>query len=154
MRKVCVMQRVRMLLVLMSAALVMSPPFAWSQVDASTHESVRAQDERVDVLETVHVNGLKLNRDQQLGPVPTYTPWPTMPRELQRQKIDDSMKARILVSKTGETTLVVLVPAKNRRINLAGIHALKQWKFDPQMKGDEFVDGEVTISIDFRTHEP
>ena len=147
------MKRFRMVLVMMSAVLVMSPPFVWNRVDASTHESDHLEDEEVEVLETVHVHGLKLNKDRQLGPVAKYTPWPTMPRELQGQEVDDWMKARILVSKTGETTLVVLVPAKNRRINLAGVHALKRWTFDPQMNGDGPVDGEVTIRLHFKTQE-
>ncbi len=155
------MKHVRMLLVMISALLAMSSPFVWSQADDSTHGHVNdanheldhLEDEQVAVLETVHVHGFKLNKDQQLGPVPKHTPWPTMPPELQGQEVDDWMKARILVSKTAETTLVVLVPAKNRRINLASVHALKQWTFDPQMNGDDFVDGEVTIRIHFRTHE-
>ena len=147
------MKHVRMFLVMVSALLAMSPPFVWSQAEASTHESDHLEDEQVEVLETVHVHGLKLNKDQHLGPVPKYTPWPTMPPELQGQQVDDWMKARILVSKTAETTLVVLVPAKDRRINLAGIHALEQWTFDPQMNGDDPVDGELTIRLHFRTHK-
>lgn len=147
------MKHVRMLLVMISALLAMSPPFVWSKVAASTHELDHLEDEQVDVLETVHVHGLKLNKDQQLGPVPKYTPWPTMPPSLQGQEVDDWMKARILVSKAAETTLVVLVPAKNRLINLAGVYALKQWRFDPQMNGDEPVDGELTVRLHFRTQE-
>ncbi len=155
------MKPVRMFLVMASALLVMSPLFVWSQVgdsthghgDGPTHELDHLEDEQVEVLETVHVHGLKLNKDQQLGPVPKYTPWPTMPPALQGQEIDDWMKARILVSKTAETTLVVLVPAKKRLINLAGVQALKQWTFDPQMNGDDFVDGELTVRLHFRTQE-
>lgn len=147
------MKHVRMFLVMISALLAMSPPFVWSQVDASTHELDHSEDEQVAVLDTVHVHGLKLNKDQQLGPVPTYTPWPTMPPALQGQVVDDWMKARFLVSKTAETTLVVLVPAKNRRINLAGVQALKQWTFDPQMNGDDPIDGELTVRLHFRTQE-
>lgn len=154
MKKIDRMKHVRMFLVMASALLVMSLSFVWNQVDASTHELDHLEDEQVEVLETVHVHGLKLNKDQQLGPVPKYTPWPTMPPELQGQEVDDWMKARILVSKTAETTLVVLVPAKHRRINLAGVHALKKWTFDPQMNGDDFVDGELTVRIHFRTHAP
>jgi hypothetical protein len=30
--------------------------------------------------------------------------------------------------------------------------ALSQWTFDPQMKGDEPVDGELTVRIHYRTH--
>ena len=147
------MKHVRMFLVIMSALLATSPPFVWSQVDASTHELDHLEDEQVEVLETVHVHGFKLNKDQQLGPVPKYTPWPTMPPALQGHEVDDWMKARILVSKAAETTLVVLVPAKNRLINLAGVHALKQWTFDPQMNGGDPVDGELTVRIHFRTQE-
>ena len=147
------MKPVRMFLVAMNVLLAMSPLFVWSQIDASTHELDHLEDEHVEVLETVHVHGLRLNKDQQLGPVPTYTPWPTMPPSLQGQEVDDWMKARILVSKAAETTLVVLVPAKNRLINLASVQALKQWTFDPQMNGDDFVDGELTVRLHFRTHE-
>lgn len=147
------MKSARMFLVMMSALLAMSPPFVWSQVDTSTHELDHLEDEQVEVLDTVHVHGLKLNKDQQLGPVPKYTPWPTMPPSLQGQVVDEWMKARILVSKTARTTLVVLVPAKNRLINLAGVQALKQWTFDPQMNGDDFVDGELTVRLHFRTQE-
>ena len=155
------MKHVRMFLVVMSALLAISPSFVWGQVDASTHNHVddathaldHLEDEQVEVLETVHVHGFKLNKNQQLGPVPKYTPWPTMPPELKGQEVDDWMKARILVSKTAETTLVVLVPAKNRRINLSGVQALKQWTFDPQMNGDDPVDGELTVRLHFRTQE-
>ncbi|MDE0144465.1 MAG: hypothetical protein OXI53_08205 [Nitrospira sp.] len=147
------MKSVRMFLVMMSPLLAMSPPFVWSKVDASTHELDHLEDEQVEVLETVHVHGLRLNKDQQLGPVPKYTPWPTIPPALEGQEVDDWLKARILVSKMAQTTLVVLVPAKNRLINLAGVQALKQWTFDPQMNGDDPVDGELTVRIHFRTHE-
>ena len=155
------MKHVRMVLVMASALLVMSPPFVWSQVgdsthghvDDPTHELDHLEDEQVEVLETVHVHGFRLNKDQQLGPIPKYTPWPTMPPALQGQAVDEWMKARILVSKTAETTLVVLVPAKNRLINLAGVQALKQWTFDPQMNGDDPIDGELTVRIHFRTQE-
>lgn len=153
MKKICVMKHVRTFLVMMSALLAMTPSFVWGQVDASTHELDHLEDERVAVLETVHVHGLKLNKDQQLGPVPKYTPWPTMPPSLQGQEVDEWMKARILVSKTAETTLVVLVPAKNRLINLAGVQALKQWTFDPQMNGDDPIDGELTVRLHFKTQE-
>ncbi len=153
MKKIFRMKHVRMLLVMASALLAMSPLSVWSQVDDPTHELDHSEDEQVEVLETVHVHGFRLNKDQQLGPVPKYTPWPTMPPELQGQEVDDWMKARILVSRTAETTLVVLVPAKNRRINLAGVQALEQWTFDPQMNGDDPVDGELTVRLHFKTQE-
>ena len=122
-----------------------------SQEDRSTHESDHFEDEDVETLETVHVHGLKLNKDQQLGPVPKFTPWPTMPPSLSGQEIDDWMKIRVLVSKTANTTVVVLEPAQHRQLTLAGLHALKQWTFDPQMDGDDPIDGELTIRIHFRT---
>lgn len=153
MKEGCRMKCVGIFLVAMNVLLAMSPLYVWSQVDASTHELDHLEDEQVEVLETVHVHGFKLNKDQQLGPVPKYTPWPTIPPALEGQEIDDWLKARILVSKMAQTTLVVLVPAKNRLINLAGVQALKQWTFDPQMNGDDPVDGGLTVRIHFRTHE-
>ena len=74
-----------------------------------------------------------------------------MPTSLNGKELDDWMKIRILVSKTAKTTVVVLQPAQHRQLNLAGLSALKQWTFDPQMKGDNLVDGELTVRIHFRT---
>ena len=121
------------------------------QFDQSTHEADHLEDENVEVLETVHVHGLKLNKDQQLGPVPKYTPWPIIPPALVGREIDDWMKIRILVSKTAQATAVVLQPARDRQLNVAGLHALKQWTFDPQMDDENPVDGELTVRIHFRT---
>lgn len=128
-------------------------PTSWvfAQSDRSTHESDHFEDEEVETLEMVHVHGLKLNKDQQLGPVPKFTPWPTMPPSLTGQEIDDWMKIRVLVSESAKTTVVVLQPAHHRQLNLAGLHALKQWTFDPQMDGDDPIDGELTVRIHFRT---
>lgn len=146
--------RLSLFVVCVMASLGLPVPSGWCDTNAATHESDHLADEDIPVLEPVHVHGLRLNTDQQRGPVPTYTPWPTMPPSLQGQTIDDWMKVRILVSKTAETTVVVLEPAKNRQLNMAGLQTLQQWEFDPQMQGDDFVDGALTVRIHFRTPEP
>ena len=111
-------------------------------------------DHSEDVLELpeVHVHGLPLNRDQQRGPVPKATPWPAIPPALDGKELDDWMKVRMLVSKGATVTVVVLEPAKHRELTIAGMVALKQWTFDPQLKDDEPIDGELTVRIHFRTH--
>jgi hypothetical protein len=118
--------------------------------DEATHE----MDHSEDVLELpeVHVHGLPLNRDQQRGPVPKATPWPVIPHGLDGKELDDWMKVRMLVSKGATVTVVVLEPAKHRELTIAGMAALKQWTFDPQLKDDEPIDGELTVRIHFRTH--
>jgi hypothetical protein len=118
--------------------------------DDATHES----DHEEDVLELpeVHVHGLPLNQDQQRAPVPKVTPWPAIPPGLDGKELDDWMKVRMLVSKGAVVTVVVLEPAKHRELTIAGMVALSQWTFDPQLKGDEPVDGELTVRIHFRTH--
>ncbi len=117
--------------------------------DRATHQS----DHEEDVLELpeVHVHGLPLNKDQQLGPVPKSTPWPAIPPVLDGKVIDDWMKARLLVTKETKVTVVVLEPAKHRELTQAGISALSKWTFDPQMRGDDPIDGELTVRIHFRT---
>jgi len=117
--------------------------------DEATHE----MDHSEDVLELpeVHVHGLPLNRDQQRGPVPRATPWPAIPPALDGKELDDWMKVRMLVSKGATVTVVVLEPAKHRELTIAGMAALKQWTFDPQLKDDEPIDGELTVRIHFRT---
>jgi len=117
--------------------------------DEATHGS----DHQEDILELpeVHVHGLPLNKDQQLGPVAKSTPWPGIPASLDGKELDDWMKARMLISKDAKVTVVILEPCKHRELTLAGINALNRWTFDPQMKGDNPVDGELTVRIHFRT---
>ena len=119
--------------------------------DEATHESDHAEDTDVLELPEVHVHGIPLNKDQQLGPVAKSTPWPGIPSSLDGKELDDWMKARLLVSKDAKVTVVVLEPAKHRELTAAGIVALSKWTFDPQMKGDEMIDGELTVRIHFRT---
>jgi hypothetical protein len=117
--------------------------------DRATHHSDHDED-AIDIPE-VHVHGIPLNKDQQRAPVPRSTPWPTIPRALEGRELDDWMKARFLVTKDSRITVVVLEPAKNRELTLSGLAALNRWTFDPQMRGDEPVDGELTVRIHFRT---
>ena len=133
-----------------SASLCFFPAAAYAAAgDEATHET----DHHDDILELpeVHVHGLSLNKDQQLGPVAKSTPWPGIPSSLDGKELDDWMKARMLVSKDATVTVVVLEPAKHRELTLAGIAALSQWTFEPQMKGDDPIDGELTVRIHFRT---
>lgn len=135
-------------LVLLCVLFFTAPAYAVVGDDA-THES----DHEEDVLELpeVHVHGLTLNKDQQLGPVAKLTPWPGVPTSLEGQELDDWMKVRLLVSKEAKVTVVVLEPCKHRALTTAGVTALGKWTFDPQMKGDDLVDGELTVRIHFRT---
>jgi hypothetical protein len=133
------------LLVFLSLSLNLSLA---AEGDRATHDS--DHDEDVVLLPPVHVHGIPLNKDQQLGPVPTYTPWPAVPPVLEGKVIDDWMKARFMVAKDATIDVVVLEPCKYRELTGAGLAALKQWKFDPQMRGEELVDGELTVRIHFR----
>ncbi|HJU04746.1 MAG TPA: energy transducer TonB [Nitrospiraceae bacterium] len=135
---------------LVAVAALLWPGFALAaEADRATHQS--DHDEDVLELPEVHVHGLPLNKDQQLGPVPTFTPWPKIPPSLDGQELDDWMKARFIVAKDAQFTVIILEPAKHRELTSAGMSALKRWKFDPKMKGDEPVDGELTVRIHFRT---
>jgi hypothetical protein len=139
------------LIAILSSALLLSLPADGIAVegDRATHDS----DHQEDVLELpeVHVHGVPLNKDQQLGPVPKSTPWPAIPPSLEGTVIDDWMKVRMLVTGEAKVTVVVLEPAKHRELTQAGIAALKKWTFDPQMKGEDPIEGELTVRIHFRT---
>jgi len=119
--------------------------------DEATHEADHALDADIIELPEIHVHGLPLNKDQQLGPVPKSTPWPAVPSSLDGKPLDDWMKARLLVSKDGKVTVVVLEPAKHRELTIAGMIALNKWTFDPQMQGEDTIDGELTVRIHFRS---
>lgn len=119
--------------------------------DSANHSSDHEEDAQIETLPAVHVHGLRLNKDQQLGPVPQRTPWPNIPATLDGQALDDWLKARILVSKDSDVTVVILQPAAHRELTQASLQALQQWTFLPQMEGDLPVDGEVSLRIHFRT---
>lgn len=144
----CVRLTVRSLLICIALALF---PTSSSAIvgDEATHESDHQED--IVELPEVHVHGLPLNKDQQLGPVPKSTPWPGIPPALDGAVIDDWMKARMLVSKESEVTVVILEPCRHRELTAAGMAALRKWTFDPQMQGDVPVDGELTVRIHFHT---
>ena len=126
------------------------PETLWAvEGDGATHHS--DHDEDVLELPEVHVHGVPLNKDQQLGPVAKTTPWPAIPSSLDGKPLDDWMKARLLVSKDRTVTVVVLEPCRHRELTQAGISALNKWTFEPQMRGDDPVDGELTVRIHFRT---
>ena len=112
-------------------------PLPNNKKEHPTHQSDHIDDEVVDTLPAVHVHGLRLNKDQQLGPVPQQTPWPSIPLSLEGKELDDWMKARILVTKEAKVTVIILEPAKHRELTLAGLSSLKQWTFLPQMKEDD-----------------
>ncbi|MCA9467143.1 MAG: hypothetical protein KC643_17100, partial [Nitrospira sp.] len=90
------------------------PGWAADSSDFPTHHFDHDADAQVDTLPMVHVHGFRLNKDQQQGPVPQKTPWPTVPPSLVGEELDDWLKARILVSKDGESTVVILHPATHR----------------------------------------
>ncbi|MCS6290489.1 MAG: hypothetical protein H8K10_16155 [Nitrospira sp.] len=81
------------------AALTISdlPVAVWAVTgDEATHEADHALDADIIELPEVHVHGLPLNKDQQVGPVPKSTPWPAIPSSLDGKPLDDWMKARLL----------------------------------------------------------
>ena len=121
------------------------------QQGSSTHHSDHEEDELVETLPIVHVHGLRLNKNQQVGPVPQTTPWPTIPSPLESKELDDWLKARFLVNQNGDATVVILQPAAHRELTQVSLEALKEWTFLPQMDGDHPVEGEVSIRIHFRT---
>lgn len=133
-------------------ALCLSPVSVYALTgDEATHEADHALDVDIIELPEVHVHGLPLNKDQQLGPVPKSTPWPAVPSSLDGKPLDDWMKARLLVSKDAKVSVVVLEPAKHRELTVAGMIALNRWTFAPQMRGDDPIDGELTVRIHFRS---
>lgn len=87
-------------LMIVSGVMCLSPVAVWAVTgDEATHEADHALDADIIELPEVHVHGLPLNKDQQVGPVPKATPWPAIPSSLDGKPLDDWMKARLLVSK-------------------------------------------------------
>jgi len=138
---------------ILAGCIVATTPYVVlsEQLDVSTHVSDHDEDAQVETLPMVHVHGLRLNKDQQVGPVPQKTPWPTIPGSLEGKELDDWLKARFLVNRDGEATVVILQPAAHHELTQMSLQALNKWTFLPQMDGDQPVEGEVSIRIHFRT---
>jgi hypothetical protein len=139
----------RLLLALTVVAWLCPGPGSADEGDRATHHSDHDEDV-LDVPE-VHVHGIPLNKDQQVGPVPKATAWPKVPASLAGVELDDWMKARFLIGKDASVMVVILEPAKHRELTTVGLAALQQWTFAPQMRGDEPIDSELTVRIHFRT---
>ena len=116
--------------------------------DEATHETDHHED--VVELPEVHVHGLPLNKDQQLGPVPKSTPWPASAslRWKRTRRLDESAHAGFQGCESDRRG-VGTGQASGTHHRRHG--ALKKWAFDPQLKGDKPVDGELTVRIHFRT---
>jgi len=125
--------------------------FAASDAEKATHRSDHAEDDEVLTLEPIHIHGLPLNRDRQKGPITNQVPFLEVPPSLAGKDLDDWMKVRVLVDKAGNSTVVVLEPAKHRELTLAALGTIEKWKWEPQLRVDDPIDGEVTIRVHFRT---
>ena len=125
--------------------------FAASEADKATHQSDHAEDDQVIQLDPIHIHGLPLNRDRQKGPVTNQVPFLETPPSLAGKELDDWLKLRVIVDKAGNSTVVVLEPAKHRELTLAALTTIQKWKWEPQLKEDDPIDGEVTIRVHFRT---
>ncbi len=66
-------------------------------------------------------------------------------------ELDDWLKTRFLIDKSGKGTVVILQPATHHALTQASLRVLKQWTFLLQMDGDDPVEGEVSVRIHFRT---
>ena len=103
--------------------------------DEATHEADHALDAEIIGCPEVHVHGLPLNKDQQVGPVPKSTPWPAIPlvagREASR-RLDEGALARVKRS-AGDGGRVGI--GQTSRLTIAGIIALNKWTFAPAAQG-------------------
>ena len=102
-------------------------------------------------LPEVHVHGLPLNKDQQLGPVRqihTLARHSSCARRQGSRRLDESPHDGL---KRCESDGGRPGAGKHRELTIVGMAALNKWTFDPQLKGDEPVDGELTVRIHFRT---
>ena len=143
--------RVWLLLIVLVSLLCVSPVLAAGDADRSTHQSDHSEDEEIIQLDPIHVHGLPLNRDRQKGPVTNQVPYLQAPPSLAGKELDDWMKVRVVVDKSGKSTVVVLEPAKHRELTSAALTTIEKWKWEPQLREDEPIDGEVTIRVHFRT---
>ncbi len=123
--------RIFWLMVAMSVLVTIPTVVFPEQSDFPTHHSEHEDDAQVDTLPMDHVHGLRINKDQQLGPVPLKTPWPIIPSQLAGKELDDWLKARFRVSKNGAATVVKLQPAAHHELTQEGLLALEQWTFFP-----------------------
>ena len=143
------MRRRSLFLGLCAVLVLPAAAFSAGDSDRATHQSDHAEDP-VILLEPIHIHGLPLNRDQQLGPITNQAPPLEVPPPLVGKELDDWLKVRVLVARDGKATVVILEPPKHRELAGAVLQTISKWKFEPQMRGDEPIDGELNFRIHFR----
>jgi TonB family protein len=80
-------------------------------------------------------------------PVPRFTAQPVYPFELRQSGISGQTVVKVVVDSNGDVQNASIVKSTHRELEAATLEAVKQWKFDPGMKGGKNVN--TTIQVPF-----
>ena len=87
---------------------------------------------------------------QQMGARTLYQPKPVMPEDLRDETIHTVVMARFHISADGSTTVELIKPAPNPRVNQLVLNTLKTWRFFPAIQAGKPVASvqDVKVAID------
>jgi protein TonB len=74
---------------------------------------------------------------------------PTYPTELRGRKLEGEVTLIFIVDSTGRVTTPKAVKSNNRAFEKPAVDALKQWKFEPGLKGGQRVPCRMRVSMKF-----
>ena len=83
------------------------------------------------------------------GPKILYQPMPKIPDDLRREAFSTSAMARFHVAADGSTTVELLTPSQNPRLNHILLETLKTWKFAPATQGGNATESNFDIRVHF-----
>jgi protein TonB len=79
-------------------------------------------------------------------------PLPAIPDELREEALNAAATARFHIAVDGSTTVELVKPTQNPRLNRLLLDALKHWKFFPAMKDGKPVSSEEVLVIRVLVH--
>ena len=77
---------------------------------------------------------------------------PQFPEEAKKEGKTGEVTAQILISETGAVEEVKILKSESEVFDKAVIEALRQWKYEPPMKGGKPVREWYTITVKFKLH--
>ena len=87
-------------------------------------------------------------------PRPVFQGQPLYPSEMRGKKVDGSVTAIFVVTKDGKVQSPKVAKSSHPAFEQPALDALKQWKFDPGVKGGERVACKMRVTITFRQNGP
>jgi TonB family protein len=99
----------------------------------------------INGIDRLHVGGVT-------APRLTYDPDPEYTDAARKAKTEGTVVLGLVVSAAGLPEYINVVRSLDSGLDKAAVDAVKQWKFEPAMKGDKPVAIHINVEVNFKAH--